>query len=354
MQLYPLLPALLLVGTPALRAGTVSASPNAPPGSIAGEWGVEIEAGDHPEQAVLRFTLENAILTGTFAREGSPPRELANLRFADGRISFDIEEVSGTLHATGTVYERLMTGKLKPKGEGGPSFSLGGRGDSGSRAQEMRSRKWTAYRRPDSPPPPAPPARSDPVAAPPPETDESRDPSADHRFHVSYGALAGSEVIRLTPSGEATAFTASFSLPDGRFHPDPYAGRCRLVAAKSTLKREDQESVLGREPGPGGPESDDPLVLHPSELRNAATRFGANAVYLLLSESEALENAGALHDCTIVSKDGSRYRGEYLEEISCRNEAGKSLTLSRYGGRASFYSCPPTPAGRHSEPRVPR
>jgi hypothetical protein len=347
MRSCPSLPILLMIALPALAAAgppVPGATPAA--GSIAGEWGVEIEGGDHAEEAILRFTFENGILAGTFAREGRPPRELTNLRLADGKISFDIEENSGTRHATGTVYEKLMTGKIKSKGEGGPTFSIGGRGESRTRSEDAVSRKWTAYRRPASPAPaPSPvvpgsaPSKSE---APSPETAASADASVDHRFRVSYGALTRSDPIRLTPKGEATSFTASFSLPDEKFVPDPYAGRCRLVAMKSTLKREDQKSVLGEAYEPLAADSEDPPVLHPFELRNAAVRFGANAVYLLLSESESLENVGRLHDCAIVSKDGERYRGELLEEIACRDESGKRHTASRYGGRASFYSCPPS------------
>ena len=81
------------------------------------------------------------------------------------------------------------------------------------------------------------------------------------------------------------------------------------------------------------------LVLHPFELQNAAGKYGANSIYLLLNESEDLKSAKGLHDCTILSKDGDRYRGESLNEVSCKDEQGVALKFSQYAGRASFYSC---------------
>jgi len=165
------------------------------------------------------------------------------------------------------------------------------------------------------------------------------DGATDRRFHVSFGSLAGSEAIVLTPEGAKVALTSSFSIPAASFTPDPYAGKCRLTAVKYTLKAADQKELLGdryREPDP---DADDPHVLHPFELQNAAGKLGANSIYLLLNESEDLKSAKGLHDCTILSKDGDRYRGESLNEVSCKDEQGVALKFSQYAGRASFYSC---------------
>ena len=46
------------------------------------------------------------------------------------------------------------------------------------------------------------------------------------------------------------------------------------------------------------------------------------------------------NDHIVSCKDGNRYRGEWLNEVACRNSGGKTFKFSRYAGRASFYSCP--------------
>jgi hypothetical protein len=163
--------------------------------------------------------------------------------------------------------------------------------------------------------------------------------ATDRRFHVSGGAISGSDPIVLTPEGEKVAFTVSLPLPEARFTPDPYIGRCRFEAVKYTLKTGDQREILGPSATIPDPGDEDALVLHPFELRNAAPKFGANAVYLLLSDSEDLKNEKGLHDCAIVDREGDRYRGESLHEIACKTEQGATVRFSRYAGRASFYSC---------------
>jgi hypothetical protein len=165
------------------------------------------------------------------------------------------------------------------------------------------------------------------------------DGSTDHRFHVTFGALAGSDTIVLTPAGAKVELTPSFAISAAAFTPDPYAGRCRLAAVKYTLKPSDQKELLGDAYKTPDPDADDPLVLHPFELQNAAGKFGANAIYLLLNESEDVKGVAGLHDCTILSKDGDRYRGESLNEVSCSEAGGKARKFSEYAGRASFYAC---------------
>ncbi|MGH9442423.1 MAG: hypothetical protein ACRD16_09110 [Thermoanaerobaculia bacterium] len=169
-------------------------------------------------------------------------------------------------------------------------------------------------------------------------------PATDRRFHVAMGALAGSDEIVQTPEGASVALTSSFSLPAASFVPDPYTGKCAFVAFKYTLKPSDQKEILGDRYKAPDPDADDPLVLHPIELQNAAGRLGANSIYLLLSDSDELKDARGLHDCTIVSKDGDRYRGETLNEVSCRDEQGVARKFSQYAGRAAFYRCGPAPA----------
>ncbi len=163
--------------------------------------------------------------------------------------------------------------------------------------------------------------------------------ATDHRFHVSFGSLAGSETIVLTPDGAKVELTPSFSIPAAAFVPDPYAGRCRLTAVKYTLKPADQKELLGEAYKAPDPDADDPLVLHPFELQNAAGKFGANSIYLLLNESEDLKTVKGLHDCTILSKDGDRFRGESLNEVSCPDASGAARKFSEYAGRASYYAC---------------
>jgi hypothetical protein len=162
----------------------------------------------------------------------------------------------------------------------------------------------------------------------------------DHRRHVEAGAPASSERIALTPEGENVAFTASFSIPDSAFVTDPYAGTCRFIAFKYTLKAADQREILGSEYKFPDPESEDSLVLHPFELRNAAPRYKANAIYLALSDSEDLKGVKGLHGCAIQSMNGTRYRGESQNEITCKTAEGVTVEFSQYAGRAAFYSCP--------------
>ncbi len=172
-------------------------------------------------------------------------------------------------------------------------------------------------------------------SAPAAGADES---PSDQRFHVSRGALSGSDAVALTPEGRKIALTPSFAMAIASFTPDPYVLRCKLVAVKYTLKKDDQKEILGdhfKEPDP-----EDPFVLHAVELRNAAGKFGANAVYLMLNDSDLLEGVSGLHDCTIMSKDGNRYRGEMMNEVACQDAQGKSRRFSQYAGKASFYSCP--------------
>jgi hypothetical protein len=107
----------------------------------------------------------------------------------------------------------------------------------------------------------------------------------------------------------------------------------------------DQKELLGAAYSLPDPDSEDALVLHPAELRNAAAKFGANAVYLRLSDSESLEGQKGIHDCAIVEKDGDRQRGESIQEIGCRTDQGARMTFSRYAGQARFYSCP-SPAAK--------
>ena len=167
------------------------------------------------------------------------------------------------------------------------------------------------------------------------------DGATDHRFHVNFGALAGSDTITLTSEGAKVDLTTSFSIPAAAFVGDPYAGKCRLSAVKYTLKPADQKEILGDSYKTPDPDADDPLVLHPFELQNAAPKFGANAIYLRLNESEDLKDVAGLHDCMILTRDGDRYRGESLNEVSCSDAAGKPHKFSEYAGRASFYACSP-------------
>ena len=161
--------------------------------------------------------------------------------------------------------------------------------------------------------------------------------ASDHRIHVSHGSVSGSDPIVLTPEGAKVELTPSFSMATAAFVRDPYADKCRLVAVKYTLKKDDQKAVLGdayREQDP-----DDPLVLHADELRNAAPKLGADASYLLLNDSDLLDGAPGLHDCRILSEDGGRHRGEETIEVSCQDASGKARRFSQLAARANFYAC---------------
>ncbi len=163
---------------------------------------------------------------------------------------------------------------------------------------------------------------------------------ADKRIHVQAGTVTGSDPIVLTPEGARVALQASFSIPESRFVPDPYEERCTRKTVKYTLKTADQKEILGKDAVLTDPNSEDAFVLHPTELRNAAAKFGANAVYLLLSDSESLAREKGLHDCAIVDRGGDRVRGESLQEVVCRTEQGVRLSFSRYAGQTRFYACP--------------
>ena len=171
------------------------------------------------------------------------------------------------------------------------------------------------------------------------------EPPSDRRVHVRAGAVVGSDPIVLTAEGAKVAFTSSFSIPENRFVPDPYEEKCARKAVKYTLKTADQKEILGSGISLPDPDSEDALVLHPTELRNAAGKFGANAIYLMLSDSEEVAREKGLHDCAIVDHDGDRTRGESLQEVMCRTEQGAKLSFSRYAGQARFYACP-APAAR--------
>lgn len=168
---------------------------------------------------------------------------------------------------------------------------------------------------------------------------------ADRRIHVQAGRTTGSDPIVLTAGGATVAFTSSFSIGGNRFVPDPYEEKCTRKAVKYTLKTADQKEILGPGISLPDPDSEDALVLHPTELRNAAGKFGANAIYLMLSDSEEVAREKGLHDCAIVDHDGDRTRGESLQEVMCRTEQGAKLSFSRYAGQARFYACP-APAAR--------
>jgi hypothetical protein len=173
----------------------------------------------------------------------------------------------------------------------------------------------------------------------------AEEPPADRRIHVRSGEPSGSDPIVLTAEGAKVAFTSSFVVSENRFVPDPYEEKCTRKAVKYTLKTADQKEILGEAAPLPDPYSEDALVLHPTELRNAAAKFGANAVYLLLSDSDELAREKGMHDCTIVDRGGDRMRGESLQEIVCRSDQGVKLTFSRYAGQARFYACP-APASR--------
>jgi hypothetical protein len=144
--------------------------------AIAGEWGVQLKMGDHTEEAVLRFTYDRRALAGSLTVAGREATDLSNLGLSNGRISFDLEDNRGAMQARGVVDGEIMSGTMKrraQKGEGGPTFSLGGGGRSdrghgdgrqegsgGSRAEEPRS--WIAYKRH-----PAPPGTMEPTTANP-------------------------------------------------------------------------------------------------------------------------------------------------------------------------------------------
>ncbi len=161
--------------------------------------------------------------------------------------------------------------------------------------------------------------------------------ASDHRIHISRGSVSSSDPIVLTPEGAKVELTPSFSMATAAFVPDPYTGRCRFVTVKYTLKKDDQKSILGDAYKESDP--DDPLVLHADELRNAAGKFGANAIYLLLNDSDALDGVKGLHDCKILGDDNGRPRGEEMREVSCQDPAGKVRRFSQYAARASFYAC---------------
>jgi hypothetical protein len=161
--------------------------------------------------------------------------------------------------------------------------------------------------------------------------------ASDHRIHISRGAVSSSDPIVLTPEGAKVELTPSFSMAAAAFVPDPYAEKCRLVTVKYTLKKDDQKLILGdayRESDP-----DDPTVLHADELRNAAGKLGANSIYLLLNDSDALDGVKGLHDCKVASDDNGRPREEEMREVKCQDPAGKTLRFSQYAARASFYAC---------------
>jgi hypothetical protein len=133
--------------------------------AIAGEWGVQLKMWDHTEEAVLRFTFDGRALSGSLTVAGREAKDLSNLDLSNGRISFDLDDNRGAMHARGVVDGEVMSGTMKrraQKGEGGPGFSLGGGGRSGrghgdgrqeepggSRAEEPRS--WIAYKRHPAP-----------------------------------------------------------------------------------------------------------------------------------------------------------------------------------------------------------
>jgi hypothetical protein len=161
--------------------------------------------------------------------------------------------------------------------------------------------------------------------------------ASDHRIHISRGAVSSSDPIVLSADGAKVALTPSFSMVAAAFVPDPYAEKCRLVTVKYTLKKDDQKLVLGDAYKDSDP--DDPTVLHADELRNAAGKLGANSIYLLLNDSDALEGVKGVHDCKVLSDDNGRPRGEEMREVSCQDPAGKTLRFSQYAARASFYAC---------------
>jgi len=161
--------------------------------------------------------------------------------------------------------------------------------------------------------------------------------ASDHRIHISRGSVSSSDPIVLTPEGAKVELTPSFSMAASAFVPDPYAGRCRFVTVKYTLKKDDQKAILGGAYKESDP--DDPVVLHADELRNAAGKLGANAIYLLLNDSDALDGVKGLHDCKILGDDNGRPRGEEMREVSCQDPAGKTRRFSQYAARASFYAC---------------
>ena len=163
------------------------------------------------------------------------------------------------------------------------------------------------------------------------------DEPSDHRIHISRGTVSSSDPIVLTPEGAKVELTPSFSMAQAAFVPDPYAGKCKFVAVKYTLKKDDQKLILGDAYKESDP--DDPLVLHADELRNAAGRLGADTIYLLLNDSDALDGVKGLHDCRILGDDGGRPRGEEMREVSCQDPAGKTVRFSEYAARASFYAC---------------
>ena len=169
--------------------------------------------------------------------------------------------------------------------------------------------------------------------------------ASDRRVHVRAGQPAGSDPIVLTAAGAKVAFASSFAISDNRFVPDPYEEKCSRKAVKYTLKTADQKEILGAGAAFPDPDSEDALVLHPTELRNAAAKFGANAIYLMLSDSDELAREKGLHDCAIIDRSEDRVRGESMQEVVCRSEQGVKLTFSRYAGQARFYACP-APAGK--------
>jgi hypothetical protein len=357
--------AILFVSIVGIGASQGRASSNEPgatssASSLAGEWGVQIKLADHSEEAVLLFKLDGRSLTGSLQREGREARDLTNIQVAGEKITFDLDEITGTTRFQGAIDRNIMSGKMKrlrQPGEDGSGFSFGAprgtprgrrggaREEGGGRSVDGGSHDWTAYKRhtndtgtpePSSLPKPA----EKTTAALPSPSPEGR--PADYRFHVSSGTISRKDTIFLTPEGERVALTSSFSIPDGLFVPDPYAGKCRLTAVKFTLKEEDKKAILADryKPTPAA-DQDDTMVPHSVELRNAAGRFGANSIYLLLSDSDELQNVPGLRNCAVVSKDGDRYRGEWLNEIACKNTDGKTFKFSQYAGRANFYSCPP-------------
>lgn len=172
------------------------------------------------------------------------------------------------------------------------------------------------------------------------------DEPADRRIHVRAGSVFRSDPVVLTADGAKVAFTSSFSIPENRFVPDPYEEKCARKAVRYSLKTADQKEILGDGFPLPDPDSEDALVLHPTELRNAAGTFGANAIYLLLSDSADLAREKGLHDCAIVDRSEDRVRGESMQEVVCRTEQNVRLSFSRYAGQARFYACPAPPGKR--------
>ena len=135
---------------------------------------------------------------------------------------------------------------------------------------------------------------------------------------LMIAALVCAGCVTYTPAGQRVKIAHAFDTSSYTFHPDPFAGRCRLV-------RSEENGAYGRR------------MFGPVDASNYAATIGSNSIYWF--ENDADKVRGKLEKCGMVQNVNYGRYGLAAAEIECRSASGATYRIPQYRATLRFYSC---------------